>query len=735
MNPDGLIARLRKRRVFRSAGYYILGAWLILQVGDVIVEPAGLPVWTMTAVLYAVVIGFPVALFLGWRYDITDQGLIRTEAGANHPANPELLRLKPLDFAIIAGLLMALGIATWQLSNIAKQAEAPGTSRDIAAQQDLINYSSGSIAVLPFTSLSADESQRYLAYGISETVMQALAQVDGLDVTARTSSFAFEGQNLGIPEIGRKLQVNHLLEGSVQQGGGQVRIIARLINTQSGLEVWSENYDRGMDSVFDIQDEIAQEVTTALMVNVLGNENVVVSSGYQPRLAAFEELVLGRDAMEDQTQTGFAEAKQRFERAIEIDPGYPLAYVMLSRVSADSGMDTMNQRAMTLDRAESFVKKALDLDPLLPEAYIRQAEIQLARKQFVQAEQSAQRALELGPGMSGAYIALRDIYETQQRFDQALDFARKAVELDPETNQNRMSLARSLWDVGRSEAAIETIKEAINRHPELIGNYVVLSRQLRQIGRSGEALYWDRHALDLDPEAPNLTFNFCLSLLQVWAVEESRQCIEDFLVKYPDDAEANNYLALITRDVELGLRTMRAQVEANPDFWYRKMQLADWLARAELSEELIELGREAFPGLYLDAPEVQPMSIWFAKNLVQAYFQQGKDENANTLIDAALAHLDGQRKLQGTGLSTGTDDVAFLALRGDMDLAIERLREAIDRDWQFFSFGLIVPSIFPEALLAEPGFQEQVARQREIMKEEYAWYLANRDLSPSDLKR
>lgn len=726
MNPNGLIARLRKRRVFRSAGYYVLGSWVLLQVGDVVSEPAGLPAWSMTALLWVLVLGFPMALFLGWRYDITDHGVVRTLPGDDDDVSPEDLRLRTRDYLVIAAMVAILGAAAWQLAPMARD-RAPAGAGPAETRTAVQDFSDGSVAVLPFVDLSQGGGQGFLAHGISDTVTHMLSQVDGLSVTARTSAFAFEDSNLAIGDIATALGVQHLLEGSVQKAGEQVRIIARLIDTRDGAEVWSGYYDRGLDSIFDIQDEIAQEVTTAMMTEVLGAGDVEVARGYQPDLAAYEQVILGREALALDTMEGAQEAMERFERAIEIDPDYALPHAMLSRTIPRNAQRLGLQRAEMIDRTEVHVDRALDLDPLLPEAHAERAQIQLARKQLVEAEASAQRALELSPSFAYAYSVLSRIYYTESRFEDALAAARKAVELDPESNAYQLHLSRALWDLGRSEAAISAVREAIERNPDIPGNYNTIARQLRQMGRSGEALYWEKRAWDLDPNDPRQRLAYCQGLLQVWAFDEATACIGAYREEHPDDYEANNYYAHLTGDVELGLASARATVEANPNFWYPRMQLADWLILEELPEEMIGLFRESFPGLFLEPPVVQPISIWAARNLVFAYQQLGQDEKANALIDAALAHIEEQRNLQGTGMFTGTDDVVFLAQRGDIDQAVYRLTEAIDHDWQFFSWGLVINPLLPEALVNDAGFQAQVERLADIMAGEYAWYQENKD--------
>ena len=311
------------------------------------------------------------------------------------------------------------------------------------------------------------------------------------------------------------------------------------------------------------------------------------------------------------------------------------------------------------------------------------------------------RALELSPSFAYAYNELTGIYYTQARYEDALAAARKAAELDPESNRYQMRVSTALLDLGRSEAAIRAIREAIDRNTDIPGNYNFIARQLGQMGRSGEALYWEKRAWDLDPSSPNRRLGYCQGLLQVWAVEEETRCIGEYREEYPDDGEANNYYAHLTRDAELGLANGYAQVEANPNFWYRKMQLVEWLVLEERPEEALQLMSGTFP----DPPVVQPLTIWAAQSVVYAHLQLGQTEQANALIEAALDHIDSQRKLQGTGLSSGIDDVTFLVQRGDIPQAVIRIEEAIDRDWQFFSWGLIVNPLTSRGPAGRTGLQ------------------------------
>lgn len=723
-----IIRRMRERRVFRGAAYYIVAAWAILQVGDVVVEPAGLPPWSMTALLYLLVLGFPLAIFLSWRYDITEHGIVRTVASSDEGLDPALLRLRAADYLILLMLLGILGFAAYRSLVMARQAgelvadaEAPAVPPAVAAPLE-------SIAVLPFADMSPGEERAFLGDGISDTVTHVLSQVDGIQVIARTSSFAFKGRNLPVQEIAAVLGVAHVLEGSVQRAGDQLRIIARLINAGTGAEVWSGYYDRTMEAVFAIQDEIAQEVATALRVKVLGEGAVEVESGYQPDFAAFEAFIRGREALDRGDFESLVEARELFQRAVDIDPDYALAYVMLSKATVVSSTPAAGvSRRELVEQAAAINRKALDIDPLLPDAHVGQAMYLLNVKDFPGAERSARRAMELSPSHAPAFDALQALYWTQGRYEEALDAARRAAELDPEDDGYQLTLANSLWAVGRSEASVGTIRKVLKRNRRSLQAMGMLARFLRQLGHSGEALYWEDRALALDSSNPARQFTHCLGLLQLWDREGALTCFKGHLAKYPDDAEAKHYRAVLTGDAEAGLANARQQVEANPNFWYRKMQLADWLVITGANEEVLAVVEQAFPELLGEPPQVRDMTVWIARNLVAALLALGEDERARAVARAGLEHLDMQRKLQGSALASGIDDVYFLAYLGEIDEAIDHLREAIDRDWQFYSFGLLFPDHLPGVLVDDPRFGEQVQRLAEIMADERAWYEANRN--------
>ncbi|MCH5378242.1 MAG: hypothetical protein JJ992_30160, partial [Planctomycetes bacterium] len=233
-----MLLELRRRRVFRGIGFYLVGAWTLLQVAEVVAEPAGLPGWTLTALLYVAVVCFPLAVWVAWRYELTDHGLVRTRAATAAETEADY-SLKPSDYVIFVALLSIVVVVAWQgLSGIRSDANEAQMAVDQAAEAER-EAIENSVAVLPFSDLSQNADQGFLGDGIADTVLHVLSQVKGLTVSARTSSFAFRNRDLTVEEISRELGVEHVLEGSVQRAGDQIRVIARLIDARNSREILS----------------------------------------------------------------------------------------------------------------------------------------------------------------------------------------------------------------------------------------------------------------------------------------------------------------------------------------------------------------------------------------------------------------------------------------------------------------------------------------------------------------
>lgn len=373
-----LVAELRRRKVFRVTGVYVVAAAATLQVADVVVEPLSLPDGTMTLLIVLAAVGLPIAAALAWTFDLTAAGLERTgpapasgsSAGSSH--SPAFVAL-----AILIGLV------------------AVGTYAFVGPLRGGDGGTLDSVAVLPFVNMSDDPSNEYFSDGITEELLDALAGVPGLRVPARTSSFQFKGERTDVREVGRALDVQTVLEGSVRKAGERVRITAQLINAETGYHLWSETYDRELRDIFAVQTEIAAAIVEALRLE-LASGDVPLAAATTASIEAHDLYLLGRFHFH---RRDLLEAERQFRAAIAADPDYGEAQGGLALTYAvlplfDSG--TTVQQATREGKAAA--RRALALEPALPDAHAALGQIaQNYEWDWDAAERHYTRAIELAP--------------------------------------------------------------------------------------------------------------------------------------------------------------------------------------------------------------------------------------------------------------------------------------------------------------------------------------------------
>jgi TolB-like protein len=375
-----LFVELKRRKVVRVAVVYAATAFAVLQAADIMLPQMNVPEWAMGLLVALVVFGFPIALVLGWALEVTPGGIRRTEAApaqAEPGTTPALLGKRTL---IVAGLLVVLGIglsAGWLLKPGAPgpvepaAVVEPGTATVPAGTDDERQPKSmpaaerESIAVLPFVNMSPDPENAYFADGISEELLNILAGIDGLKVASRTSAFSFKGSNTPIPEIARQLGVRHVLEGSVRKQGNQVRITAQLIEAGDDAHLWSERYDRDLDDIFQVQEEIAQAITVALE-DILGTRQVAVEAPTRD-MEAYQRYLHGRSRFYQRSELD--QAIEDFRSAVNRDPDFAEAWAFLAAtywMQSGAGYQTAHDRTEMAQLAGSAADRAMALNSGIP---------------------------------------------------------------------------------------------------------------------------------------------------------------------------------------------------------------------------------------------------------------------------------------------------------------------------------------------------------------------------------
>jgi TolB-like protein len=330
-----LFTELKRRNVFKVAAAYVIVGWLIMQVGEVMAPALHLPQWINSALAFFIILGFPFAMFFAWAFEMTPDGL-KKEKDVDRSQSITGHTGKKLNGMIVGLLVLALGYFAFDKFVLDPQRDAELVSATQEATEQTMTAAAqkpdapedNSIAVLPFVNMSDDASNEFFSDGITEELLNLLAKIPELRVTSRSSAFSFKGQNVDIPTVAEKLNVQHVLEGSVRKAGNRVRITAQLIEAGSDIHMWSETYDRELDDVFAIQDEIARKVVDVLQVRLLGKVPETTETSSQ----AYALYLKGRHFMTQRDDAATAASAEAFRRAIEIDPGYAPAWAGLARI-------------------------------------------------------------------------------------------------------------------------------------------------------------------------------------------------------------------------------------------------------------------------------------------------------------------------------------------------------------------------------------------------------------------
>ena len=325
---------LKRRNVIRVAVAYGVGAWFILQLSDVVLENISAPEWVMQTIMLILLIGFPLAVIFAWAFEMTPEGL-KKEKDVDRSQSITNVTGRKLDRMIIGILTLAVGyllIDKLVLQDVPTPPEPAGiAATEITAPVEDAAESSPSVAVLPFVNMSGDKENEYFSDGLTETLLHMLAQLPDLRVAARTSSFAFKDQNKSVSDIAATLGVAHILEGSVQKSGERVRITAQLIRADDGFHVWSQNYTRPLDDIFAIQDEIANDVASALDASLLSNSARPLRGVETSNLTAYDSYLKGLEQQAIFSYASLSAAESHFKQALARDPSFTDARLSLAR--------------------------------------------------------------------------------------------------------------------------------------------------------------------------------------------------------------------------------------------------------------------------------------------------------------------------------------------------------------------------------------------------------------------
>ncbi len=508
------VAEAHRRHVFRVAGLYIVGSWVLLQVADLAFESFDVPVAAMRLVWFALIACFPLALIWGWRYDITSNGIVRTapavdaKPGASELGKPDVLIITTL----IAIVLFVIGGIAFEIQRLPQSTE----DRYVLNRNIL-----STIAVLPLANLSGDNDQNYLSAGMHDALITSLAKIASFRVISRTSTLRVS-EKLSLPEIAERLGADKIIEGSVTREDDNVRIIVQLIDAKTDEHLWTENYVRKFESLLSLQNEMATSIASAVQVRLTPTELRRLESRGDIDPDTYDAYLRGMYKIRRETGQGMRDGMQILTDAVENDPTSALAWAGLAHAYSELGHSPFPEEG-AYPRAKAAADRALELDPDLAEAHLAVAMYKIYYEwDFVGGEETLAQAISINPSLVSAHYHLAWLLELLGRDEDAIRIGELTKTLDPlspfysgwlaeqyrdarmydkaiaealATLQLRKNYPVGLMVLGQTYLDLGRIDEALEQHEKLRSNYYwsfTLATTLGSAGRIDEAIELSR---------------------------------------------------------------------------------------------------------------------------------------------------------------------------------------------------------------------------------------------------
>lgn len=671
---QNFFAELKRRKVLRVAGAYAVVSWGALQVADKLFPALMLPQWTVTFVAVLLLIGLPITAIITWAFEITPDGIRRTSTDGDVGAVPG--RTPWVEAALLLAILVAAGVSIAQL--VRREPTTTAAPASAATTGASVSTIENSIAVLPFTSFSDDADSNYFADGLTEELINDLAHIDGLKVSGRTSSFYYKNRNEDLREIGRTLGVAQVLEGSVRRSGDKLRITVQLIATADGFHLWSQTYDRTMNDIFAIQDDVAENVASMLEMK-LGTARQrapdAMHDGEDYRLYLIASALLHERAPEPLTQARelFMQLKDREPDNVDALAGYAQATMLLA-----SAFMTIEFEPAAKD-AVATVEHALTIDPNSVHANIAAGDaytVLLHRTDQAHyrelAQQRLSRAVELAPDDPEALAAYGTLLNEMTLYDDAYAALSRAVTRDPLSRLAQAQLVFALEGLGRLAEARERLMTLMKMYPEYVFAQSELGELLLEQGQIDAAVPYLKQA-HAAKTAPRATFALANAYQNLGLDEQLRTTLEE-LAYAPLSQPFGEVIDLNIRgDNAATFRLAQTQLAKTNDPIWRAMLINAALLLGDLPTARREL-MQTNPALLTtyDASHTQPESALFAGELLM---REGHTSDATRLLESLLASQAPPQHGYDR-VSRKLTRAKALALLGRTDAAIEELRAA-----------------------------------------------------------
>ncbi len=479
MNYRNFLTELKRRNVYKVAVAYAVVGWLLVQVATQVFPFFEIPNWTVRLTVLVIVIGFPIALMIAWAFELTPEGLKRTEVADAAPAR----RSRSHAWIYVVLIAGALSAGLFFLGRFTAT-----TKQSVSAE-----VSSKSIAVLPFQNLSSDKENAYFAEGIQEEILTRLARIADLKVISRTSTQQYQSKPGNLSEIAKQLGVANILEGSVQKAAGQVRVNVQLIEVATDSHLWANTYDRKLVDIFAVESEVAKAIADALQAKLTGGEQQALAVKPTNNSEAYDAylrgLALGTRAA---SPNDFEKVVGSYERSVQLDPAFALAWARLSRASAQMYFSGLDATVARRDASERALNAAQKLEPNSPETLLAQAYYQYwVLRDYELAKATFGRVRELLPGSSDVPAALALIARRQGHWDESVAYWEQTLALDPRNTQWLGAAAETYSMLRQFPTALrlyDRVLDLVPNDPDIIADEAKIYQAEGHLEQAGKLL-------------------------------------------------------------------------------------------------------------------------------------------------------------------------------------------------------------------------------------------------------
>ena len=720
---------LKRRNVFRVGIAYAITSWLLIQVSDILLESIGAPSWVMQTMFVVLGAGFFIALFFAWAFELTPEG-VKREADVDRSQSVTHHTGQKLNHAIIAMLVLALGYFTWD-KFVTQPRDASETSTASSSPDPNSVNETHSIAVLPFVNMSEDSSNEYFSDGLTEELLNILAKIKRMRVAGRTSSFAFKGKDDDLRTIGAKLNVQSILEGSVRKDEkrNRVRITAQLVNVEDGYHLWSETYDRDLNDIFAIQEEIARKVATALKVTLLGEDEERIAAQPVTDLSAYDLYLRGLQQVNTHSYASLNEALVTFGQAIEQDSNYLPAKLKLAQTWLDLAFTGAITRAEAAEASQPILASILEKDTANAEAHVLMAKVMWATQDDENREQELRLALDSDPrNVEALRETGRFIYFSGHDVAKGLEYVEEAERIDPYSVDVLWDLIAFYTFIGQPESVLPYAQRIGEIQPENPNRYWGPGLAYQVSGQLATSLGFQVKATKLDPNDYELPAGIASAWLSLGDLEQAERW-----ATLADDMGADQPTPISTRvqiyeyreqyglAADMAKRALDRKLDnrLGSNFILIRAYISNLVRQGDI-QQAIDYFQTALPGAFMTPLDLTQSDLRRRYNelldiALLLQIQDPASERATELINIAeqQAQLMDDRFLPWI---RALDRAKIAAARRNKAVAMEQLEQAYELGLRFRWRNILMSNIALNSLHDEPDFKQLVSRLEEDMQ-------------------